>query len=318
MISTSKNSQPSVAVVIVNFNGLEYSSACIDSLLHIDYPNSRIVMVDNGSSDSSGSMLVQSYEGKIEPILLSVNGGVTGGNNAGIEYALKNNFDYVLFLNNDTEVHPSFLTGLIDASLSDGQALVVPKIVCYFDQRRLDHWIGSDIDWWTSRPIGYHYYPLESEEMNRKQRIGVASTCCLLVPLSVIRQIGLMDEDYFMYYDDADFTLRASRAGYSMIYEPASVVFHKCNKTTGTKQPSLFEYYLVNRNIFYFYGKFCNRPIVKSIVLAKIFTRLLLHFVGSLLLRKKRLQYVAYLTLRDIVRGVRGPIPPEFFGENKK
>jgi GT2 family glycosyltransferase len=316
MISSGKDSYPSVAIVIVNYNGFEFTSACIDSLLHIDYRNSRIILVDNGSNDSSGEMLAKKYEGRIVPILLAVNGGFTGGYNAGIEYAVNNTSDYVLLLNNDTEVHASFLTNLINASLAEGQALVVPKIVCYFDQSRLDHWVGPDINWWTTRPVGYRCYPKDSQQLNEKQRIGVASGCCLLVPVPVIKEIGRLDEGYFMYYEDADFTLRACRAGYVMIYEPAAVILHKCNKSTSTKQPSFFEYYFVNRNVFYFYNKFCPKPVVKYIVFGKIFVRLFVYYVASLFMRNTRLRLVTFLTVRDIIAGTRGPVPQEFYQRN--
>ena len=298
-----------VAVVMVNYNGFEYSRECIDSIRRLDYPDYAIVFVDNGSSDGSGEAIHDLYRDKIVYLPLAENLGVTGGNNAGIEYALTHHCDYVLFLNNDTLVDSHFLDRLVQTSQASGEALVVPKIVCYFDQQRLDHWLGSDFNWWTGMPQGYQRYPYDAPLLNSRSEIKVASTCCLLAPVSVLRTVGGMDENYFMYYDDADFTLRATRAGYRLLYEPESVIYHKCNMTTRTMQPAYFEFYLINRNFFYFYNKLCNRPLIKYAFLVKSSLRLMWHFARSYTDRNPVKRQVVRLVIKDVFAGRMGPPP---------
>ncbi|MBM3244535.1 MAG: glycosyltransferase family 2 protein, partial [Candidatus Omnitrophica bacterium] len=265
-----RNSDYKVGIIVVNYNGFEYSSDCIDSLLKSDYKLFEIIFVDNGSKDGSAEMIRNRFKDTINCVFLSENKGVTGGNNAGIDFAVKRGCDYALFLNNDTVVEHDFLTKMMLTSRECGQALVAPKIVCDFDRRRIDHWVGKDYDWWRSRPQGHKVYPFDNEEFSFRADIKVASTCCLLVPISVINRIGMMDENYFMYLDDADFTIRASRAGYRIIYEPEAMIYHKCNKTTGGKQPSYFEYYLLTRNVFYFYRKLCKNNSAKAYFFSRI------------------------------------------------
>lgn len=307
MTTTTKGGK--VLIVVVNYNGHDYTDECLASLLQIDRPEARVALVDNGSTDGSGERLRQKYGDRIVYLPLPVNLGVTGGNNAGIDHALRHGFDYVMFLNNDTVVVPDFLGRMIEASRREGGALVVPKIICFFDQTRLDHFIGTEFNWLTGQPLDYRPYPLDRPELNRRTKIRVASTCCLLVPAGLFGRIGRMDEKYFMYYDDSDFTIQAARAGCEIVYEPAAVIYHKCNMTTRNQQPSFFEYYLQNRNVFYFYGKLCPDRIKKWRLLSKKVVQMLKDYLKSYIKRQPRQRQVIRLIVRDLLRKRMGPPP---------
>ena len=300
-----------ILIVVVNYNGFEYTCECVESLLKLSVENFYIYVVDNGSTDNSGKMIKDLYSQKIGFKSLPENLGVTGGNNAGIDYAIDNQYDYILFLNNDTTVETDFLDVLMRTSQESDNALVVPKIVCFYDRDRLDHWIGSDFNWWTGRPSDHTVYPYDQPMLNVKCDIRVASTCCLLVPSELINDIGKMDPNYFMYYDDADFTIRASRAGYRMIYEPQAIIYHKCNMTTRNKQPSYFEFYLVNRNFFYFYNKLCENISVKYLFMLKRIIILTLGYAKSYIMKKSIKRKITEQLIKDIVAKKMGP-PPDF------
>jgi GT2 family glycosyltransferase len=311
MSISDSNADPEVGIVVVNYNGLEYSRECLDSLLAIDYPNYKIIFIDNGSNDESGNKIEKLYQDRIIYLRLDKNLGVTGGNNAGIDYALKHHFKYVMFLNNDTVVEKTFLHNMVRTSQSYGDVLVVPKIICYYDRSRLDYYIGPEIDWWTSQPTGYQSYPRDAPDLNVKKEIGVASTCCLLVPVNVIKAVGKMDEQYFMYQDDSDFTIRATRASYHIIYDPESVIYHKCNMSAKNKQNSYFEFYLQNRNVFYFYRKLCNKPFVKFLFLTKKMFFLILQAFKSIVAGNSLKRKVVLLIIKDIMIKKMGA-PPDF------
>lgn len=302
---------PRVLIVLVNYNGFEYTRECVESLFLLDYPAFDILVVDNGSADGSGERLSETFNRRIIYSSLPKNHGVTGGNNRGIDYALDNNYDFILFLNNDTTTDPLFLSRLVDTSIRNNRSLVVPKIICFYDQRKLDHFIGSDIDWSTAQPINYLPYPEDRPEFNRRVEIGVASTCCLLVPIELPKRIGRMDEEYFMYYDDSDFTIRARRAGFTLIYEPESIIYHKCNMTTKNQQPSYFEFYLQLRNVFYFYRKLCDRPLKKSVFLMKTTMFIMMHLIHALLKRNRKKYRVCFSIVRDVLSRRMGA-PPDF------
>ena len=302
-----------VGIVVVNYNGLEYSCACIDSLLSMNGTTHDIILVDNGSTDGSGEVIFRRYGDGIVYVSLSENGGVTRGNNAGIVQAKQLGCDYVLFLNNDTEVEPDFLDVMLKASIRDGLCLVVPKIVCAFDRARLDHWIGIEYDWWRSKPQDHKLYPVDVPEYDVGRQIKVASTCCLLVPIGVFAAIGGMDEQYFMYYDDADFTIRASRAGYRIMYEPKARIYHKGSGST-TQQASFFQYYLLTRNVFYFYRKLCPDPLAKIYFLSCTYLHAWAAFLRATLTGNYRRRDVLYLTMKDILLCRMGGLPDNFVG----
>lgn len=306
-----KDKSPRVLIVLVNYNGFEYTRECVESLFLLDYPAFDILIVDNGSTDDSGRRLSEVFDGKVIYSRLLRNLGVTGGNNRGIDYGVENGYDFILFLNNDTTVEPAFLSRMVDASNETDGSLVVPKIICFFDQKKLDHFIGSDIDWSTAQPLNYSPYPEDKPEFNKRIEIGVASTCCLMVPVEIPKKIGHMDENYFMYYDDSDFTIRAKRAGFRMIYEPRSIIYHKCNMTTKNQQPSYFEFYLQLRNVFYFYRKLCNKPVTKSIFLTKTVMFIALHLIHALLKRNRKKYTVCFSIVRDVLKRRMGA-PPDF------
>jgi GT2 family glycosyltransferase len=302
--------QRRVAIVIVNYNGFEYTRECLDSIEKLTYPDYVILLVDNGSADGSGEALRTRYQDRIVYVPLAKNLGVTGGNNAGIRYALTHACDYVLFLNNDTLVEADLLDKLVQASQANDDAMVVPKIICYYDQKRLDHWIGSAFNWRTGRPDGFRLYPYDEPALNVSGDIAVASTCCLLAPIAVVRSVGGMDENYFMYYDDADFTLRVARAGYRLRYEAGAIIYHKCNLTTSQQQPAYFEYYLIGRNFFYFYNKLCDRPALKYFFLIRNALALMWNFVKSYREHNSAKRQVIRLIIKDVLAKRMGPPPP--------
>lgn len=275
MIAEKQN--PSVAIVLVNYNGFEFTKECIESLFAIDYLNYQIVLINNGSTDQSGSLLNSYFNNRIVYIDKFENKGVTAGNNGGIEYALNNQFDYVLLLNNDTLVSPNFLTCMVETSCNNSNSMVVPKIRLYYDQTRLDFWNGTGFNWWSSTVKGFRYFPFDGPEYNTSYEIKLTSTCCLLVPTKIFRTIGVMDEKYFMYFDDADFTIRATRSGFKIIYEPSSIILHKGGMSSKVNKASYFQFYLMKRNIFLFYSKLCPSNIAKYYSYGKFI------FINSLL-----------------------------------
>ncbi len=301
---------PSVGIIIINYKGFEITSECIDSLLAIDYLNYTIVCVDNGSGDGSDDRLRSKYQDKIELIQLLENKGVTGGNNRGIEYAKEHNLDYVLFLNNDTIVDKGFLKIMMQASSENNEAIIVPKILLYFDKTKLDNWIGSDFNWWKGIPKGYIEHRKDVPELNIKREIRVSSTCCLLVPMKVIEDVGMMDENYFIYYDDVDFTIRATNAGHKIIYEPSAQIYHRSKITISQKLPSYFGYFINNRNAVYFYNKLCENQVVKYIFFVRLFYGLAITFSKALIKRDIKLVHIIIVTIQDILTGKLGS--PDF------
>lgn len=252
-----------VAAVVLNFNGIKNTLDCVESLKKqtlnaIDF---QIIVVDNCSQDDSVKTL-KSIQG-IKLIENDKNLGYAGGMNVGIKYAMKNNFDKVVLLNNDIYADKAFLTNIVNASKKAD--IVAPKI--YFapghefhrrryrkeDLGKVIWFAGSRIDW--QNIIGYHIGvdEIDTGQFNKTTEIDFASGACMLISKEVFEQIGYFDEKYFLYLEDMDFCFRAKLAGFKIIFEPRAVIWHKNAQSTGGSGSKVQDYYITrNRMLFAF------------------------------------------------------------------
>lgn len=228
----SPSAHTNVFIVIVNWNGREVTLDCLRSLKKLTYREFTIIVVDNASSDGS----VESLRSKFPDIIVleqSNNLRFAGGNNVGIKYAMGHGAEAVLLLNNDTTVHPEFLTHLVERLEGDpATGMVAPKIYYHDDKNRI--WFaGGEISFWTGTMKHTGIRKTDHGQLDQHRKIDYATGCCVLVRSSVIEKVGMLDESYFIYTEDADWSMRVSDAGYSILYEPAAKVWHKLSVSAG-------------------------------------------------------------------------------------
>lgn len=210
---------PKVFIIILNYNGKAVIKNCLSSVFKLAYPNFEVVLVDNNSTDGSLEMAKATFS-KINFIKNEENLGFAVGNNVGIRFALERMADFVLVLNNDTEVDKDFLTKLIDvAQLDETISLLSPVI---FNGHTKQVWFsGGKINWLKMRTE--HVKTAQTEDYYPSSFI---TGCSMLVRAEVFKKIGLFDEDFFLYWEDADFSLRAVKAGFKNMIVAASWVYH--------------------------------------------------------------------------------------------
>lgn len=237
---------PKVSIVLLNLNGYVDTSDCIQSLEQIDYPNYEIIVVDNGSSDGSGERVAIEFPA-VRMIVSENNLGFTGGNNLGTRHALERGADYVLLLNNDTVVDPGFLSHMVDVAEHDPAiGLVGPKIF-YFSEPKRIWYAGGDVN--LAAGSCNHVGKDKIDDGRRFSKVsdtGFITGCAFLVKASVLREIGLLDDKLFVYWEDTDFCERARKRGYRRVFVPQSHVWHKVSRTCG--KDSYFTIYLSTRN----------------------------------------------------------------------
>ncbi len=226
------SAQPLVCIVVVNWNGLEITLECLHSLSRISYKNVKTVVVDNGSSDASVRSIREQFP---DVILLEMNTnlGFAGGTNAGIRYGLGQRADLFLLLNNDTTVDADFLSAMVERITSASTiGMVAPKIYYHSDPGRI--WFaGGTISMWTGTMKHTGIRESDAGQYNTATDIEYATGCCILTKREVVEKIGLLDESYSMYTEDADWSMRARRAGYTIVYEPEARVWHKLSVSAG-------------------------------------------------------------------------------------
>lgn len=222
---------PKVFIIILNWNGYKDTVACLDSLKNLDYPNYEIIVIDNGSTDDSTpqfKFLGGSDPPRFKLIENEKNLGFSGGNNVGIKYALENGAEYILLLNNDTIIEPSFLKELIKVGESNKEVGVLGPKILFAGEPNLIWSAGGKFSWFASRGINQRKYKeTDSEEEKEPIEADYISGCALLIKREVIDKIGLLDNKFFLYYEDTDWNFRAKKAGFKVVYIPKAKIWHK-------------------------------------------------------------------------------------------
>jgi GT2 family glycosyltransferase len=233
---------PKVFIIILNYNGKEFIKKTLSGVLRINYPNFEVVLVDNNSEDGSFELIKREFS-KIILIKNSENLGFSAGNNIGIEYALERGAEYIFLLNYDTEVEKNFLTPLIEIMEEDKRIGIASPIILNEDGSAI--WFsGGKISWLKMK--SYH------EDDNKKDNYfnsNYLSGCAMLIRSEIFQKVGLFDEDYFLYWEDADFSVRAKRAGYKLAVCPKSRIIH-LEKSQEKKEKKI--YWLVISGLIFF------------------------------------------------------------------
>lgn len=247
----------SVYIILLNWNGLEDTLECIESCRALSYRPASIVVVDNASSDGSEEVLRCSFP-DLAVLQTGSNLGYAGGNNVGIRYALSRGADYVWLLNNDTTVHPEALSELVRVAEAEPQAGILgSKILCYADPTLIwfaGGWVQADRGETGHIGLGVP----DQGQFDAVTETGYVTGCSLLVKRAVIEQVGMMDEAYFLYFEESEWCLRAKRQGYRLLYAPGSIVWHK--ESVSTRKIAGAWVYYMTRNRLYFMSRNGGRP----------------------------------------------------------
>ena len=235
---------PSVYVIVLNWNNYPYTLGCLASLEKLDYPNYHIIVVDNGSTDDSVRRIRNAYP-SVTLLKIEGNVGFAGGNNVGIRYALEQGADYVWLLNNDTRVDPNALTAMVSVAERDPKAGAVGAVLYYMDEpERVQAWGGGRVSLWWG--ISRHFTaPVPVE------RIHYITGASLLIRREALEEVGLLDEGFFMYWEDADFGFRLRKAGWKIAVASSARVWHKESASLGKRNPVMDRYFSASAARFF-------------------------------------------------------------------
>ncbi len=241
--------ESSTAIVLLNWNQRDDTVRCLESLRRAELGRASIVVVDNGSADGSVDVVRERFP-EVHVVDLDVNRGCSGGRNAGLEWATARDFTYVLFLDNDTEVMPDFLTPLVELMDGETEVAICGGVILHAEPPQTVWAAGGVI-----RGDGYTpslHYGVDPAEVAREPfPVDWVPGCLLMVRAAVTDRIGRFDDDYFIYFEDIDFCVAAREAGYRVVIEPRSRVLHHVSRSLGGADSPARAYYMTRNHLLF-------------------------------------------------------------------
>jgi len=224
-----------VSVVILNWNGWRDTLDCLTSLQALDYEDRDIVVVDNASTNDSVQRIQESFPA-IKVIQTHQNLGFAGGCNAGIRHAFANDAQYVWLLNNDTKVDCGALRTMVELAETDPRIGAVGSVIYDMSApREVLTWGGGRVNLWCGRSSHYIKEP-------PRDKLAYLTAASLLLRREALSDVGLLDEGFFMYWEDADLCFRLRKAGWKLAVARESQVWHKKGASSG--QSSAFDLFI--------------------------------------------------------------------------
>jgi GT2 family glycosyltransferase len=249
-----------VAVVVTSLDGWRDSITCLDSLAVLQYPNVEIVLVDNASPDGSVERIAEAHP-NVRLLRSDANLGITGGNNIGIRYGLDRGAEYVWLLNNDTRVAPDSLEAMVREATRDPRAAAVGCVLYLMESPdRIQAWGGGWVNLWTG--LSRH-----AKTPTVPDKLSYLTFASALIRTQALREVGLLDEGFFIYWEDVDLSFRLRRAGWRLAVAPDAKVWHVESGTVGRRTVRGDATYVASaKRLFHRYAPVPMAPIFIALV----------------------------------------------------
>lgn len=237
-----------ISVILVNYNGKKYNDKCIASILKSTMNNQlQIVIVDNASTDDSLSLLRENWgaDERVQILSLHENYGFSKANNEGIVWSIKQGIKYFLLLNNDTEIEPKAIERMY-MQYQKKKGIIVPKIL-YADKRDTLWCAGGNFSPIIKKPVQRGLNQIDRGQFNVSGECQFANGCAMFLSEDIVNQIGFLDERFFLYYEDTEYSMRAAKNNIKIWYCAEAIVYHRVNGSTkGNERPA--NAYYISRN----------------------------------------------------------------------
>ena len=240
-----RNEMPKCSIIVLNYNAKPYILKCLKSLEKINYPKGKyeIVLVDNAYTDGSKELVKKNFP-KLKIITNWKNLGFSTGNNVALK-SLKS--DYYIILNPDTYVDKNWLINLVKVAKSDKSIGICTSKILTMDDKNKINYAGGIINFLGfAWPRGFNQRDMQN--FDKVEETAFASGASMLIKKEVLDKVGYLDDDYFIYHEDADYSWRARLFGYKVVYVPSSIVYHKHEGTVGNEFKRIRKFYYLERN----------------------------------------------------------------------
>lgn len=242
-------SQPGVWCIVLAYNGIDLTLECLRTLRAQDYANLHILVVDNASSDGTPA-IVRAQAPDVEVMEAGANLGYAAGNNVGMRYALAQSADLLFLVNNDTRLDPHCVTALVEELQRSPQCGAVGPMVYTWDNWETISSAGGEIAWGVADAINVGAGEIDQGQ-HPARSVDFVNGCGIMVTKAAVACAGLIDERFFMYWEETDWCLRMREAGLDVRFQPAAKMQHKAPLTWRQQSP-LTLYYMGRNRLFFF------------------------------------------------------------------
>ena len=240
--------KPLISLIALNYNQTDITCEFLESTKKLTYPNYEIIIVDNGSNINPKEQVEAGHYPHTRLIISETNLGFTGGNNLGMREAKG---DYMFIVNNDTEVTDNLLEELLAPFLADDEVGVVSPKIKFFHHPDIIQYAGfKPINPYTGRTGAVGSREKDEGQHDKLTETYGAHGAAMMVKRSVIKEVGMFANNFFIYYEEWDWSARIRRAGYKIYYQPKAIIYHKESITMG-KESAIKAYYHTRNRILY-------------------------------------------------------------------
>ncbi len=267
-----------LAIVIINWNSYEVTEMTILSLHNTSFKEYDIILIDNHSTDGSLEKLEATFK-EITILKSNENLGFAGGNNLGIQYAIDHGYKYTMLLNNDVEVESNFIEPLVERLEGNSHIGAVQPLIYFHHDRSVIWNAGCKFNPWLGISIsnGYNQRDEGQKERFKEKKIDWITGCAFMVKTEILAQIGGLNSQFFIYYEDVDLSFRIKEVGYQLAYVPKSVIYHIAGVSHKSKEKtkegfiSPKVHYLNSRNRIWVLKKYIKTYAIPSVLIYHTF-----------------------------------------------
>jgi len=298
---------PALSIVLLSNNRREDTLACLASLFRSDYVDFKVIVLDNGSVDGSVSEIRNQYP-HIQMIPLTENLGYAGNNNIGVKLALEQGAEWILILNDDTVLESTCLANLMHGMVANPEIGIAGPMVYHFNEPDVIQSAGGILGkYWNSSHLGQN--ELDRGQYSKLHSVDWISGCAILVRRAVIEQVGMLDPNYFLYWEETEWCLRASRAGWKIAHIPQAKLWHK--GVQRNYQPKPYVTYYITRNHLFTLAKHHAPLLVWIYTLLEIVRTLVSWTVKPRWRFKRKHRDAMWHGLIDFILRRQGPMPSQ-------
>lgn len=291
-----------IGIVVCNFNKADYVKVCLDSIFASDVNNFDVYVVDNASTDESVEMIRREFGDKVKLLINEKNLGGSGGFNTGLREVLKKDYEYLMCVDNDIRMEKDTIRTLYEFLERNKDVGMVGSKICFMDDPERIQTYGATIDFETYGVHDLHRGCLNDHQLPEVQYCDYVPACSLMARVDVVKEVGIMPEDNFIYWDDMEWGYRFNLAGYKVAAITASNVYHKGGKNTN---PTTFQKYYMIRNRLNFFMKYVA-PERREHFVKTILAELYRSICGCYLKKEYNMVKGFMYAYDDALHGVRG------------